>query len=125
MFGSFSWSDNQEKFAFIGEKKSLDSKDFSKFVEIENFGERLQSVKDPVLCVLTISSRSIQLIDISYSDNIEGSVRCPAQPVFANDNSIVFMGIDVGSKKLGMTYIYCRSSSIYHLNLSNYQASTF
>ncbi len=33
------------------------------------------------------------------------------------------MGIDVGSKKLGMVYIFCRPTSIYTLNLSDKVAS--
>lgn len=40
-----------------------------------------------------------------------------AQPAFINNNSIVFMGIQCGAKKLGMTYIYCRPTSIYTMNL--------
>lgn len=42
-----------------------------------------------------------------------------AQPSFIDNDSIVFMGIQSGAKKLGMTYIYCRPTSIYTMNLND------
>lgn len=125
MFGSFSWSESGGKFSFIGEKKKdlLKDEEFYKFAEVENFGERLQTVKEPVLCVLTIATHKLEVIEINWPEEIQGLIRYPAQPVFINEDSLIFMGIDVGSKKLGMTYIYCRPTAIYLLSLSSKQAS--
>ena len=117
MFGSLAWSPNNEKFIYVSEKKfSEDLKGFSKYAEKENFGERLQNVKEPVLCLLNIKSLEIEVIDPNQLDQLNSCFI--AQPAFIDDESIVFMGIKVGAKKLGMTYIYCRPTSIYTMNLA-------
>ena len=99
------------------------SSDFTKFAEIENFGERLQNIKQPAMCCLNLKDLKVNLIDIPY----EGEARLfPAQPAFVDEDCLVFMGIDVGSRKLGMTYIYCRPTAIYLFNLlSNDPASNY
>lgn len=117
MFGSLAWGPNNEKFIYVAEKKfPEDLKGFSKFADKENFGERLQNVKDPVLCLLNIKSLTIEVIDPNQLDQMNSCFI--AQPAFIDDESIVFMGIQVGAKKLGMTYIYCRPTSIYTMNLT-------
>jgi hypothetical protein len=112
-------------FSYISEKKNSGKEgeiiDFQKFSEVENFGERLQTIKVPVICLLNLKSLKVETFEVK---NFDGAVtRYPAQPSFVNDDSLVFMGIDVGSKKLGMTYIYCRPTSIYRLNLEDKLAS--
>lgn len=129
VFGSFSWSPSGEKFLYISEKKSNEGeeKDFKKFVEVSNFGERLQTTKEPVLCLLDVVNYKVEVLGVQYEGSCDcerdGAMRYPAQATFVNDDSLVFMGIDVGSKKLGMTYIYCRPTSIYLMNLSDKAAS--
>ena len=111
------WSLNYEKFIYVAEKKfPEDLKGFSKYAEKENFGERLQNVKEPVLCLLNIKSLEIEVIDPNQLDQLNSCTT--AQPAFIDDESIVFMGIQVGAKKFGMTYIYCRPTSIYTMNLT-------
>lgn len=108
---------------YISEKqkgKEVEEKDFTKFVEVEGFGERLQNIKEPVLCLLNVTSQEVKIIDIKYgcdSNNTVDVLRYPAQAMFVNDDSLVFMGVNVGSKKLGMTYIYCRPTLIYYMKL--------
>lgn len=127
MFGSFSWSPKGDKLLYISEKITGEKeiKNFNKFVEVENFGERLQTTKEPVLCLLDVVNFNVKVIEVDYEDCCEcdGVVKYPAQAAFVNDESLVFMGIDVGSKKLGMTYIYCRQTSIFFMNLSDKTAS--
>lgn len=120
MFGSFSWNENGTRFIYVAEEKIEEMKDHLKFVEVENFGERLQNVKEPVICYFDLITNIIKVLDIEYEEDCAGKGKVkkyPAQPVFIDDDNIVFMGIDVGSKKLGMVYIYCRPTSIYKLNL--------
>lgn len=93
-------------------------------MEVENFGERLQTIREPVLCLLNMKSFQVEVIDILYSGDCD-ILRYPAQATFVNDESLVFMGINVGSKKLGMTYIYCRPTSIYYMKLAEKTASNF
>lgn len=73
-------------------------------------------MKEPVLCIFEASTLKFTILDIKYQE--QGTIKYPAQQMFIDEESLVFMGIDVGSKKLGMTYIYCRNSGIYHLKLS-------
>lgn len=113
VFSSFSWSPNIDKFIYVSEKKQLDEpKGFSKFIEKENFGERLQSVKEPILCLFDLKTMKIETIEPDINSIYV------SQPVFITNDSIAFMGIKVGSKKLGMTYIYCRPSVICTMNLT-------
>ena len=98
--------------------------DIRKFVEVENFGERLQKIKEPVLCILNIENLKVEVVEIEYKEcGCDGVCRFPAQAVFVDQNSVIFMGINVGTKKLGMTYIYCRPTSIYLMKLNDKVAS--
>lgn len=112
MFGSFAWSSDCQKFIYVAEKKPSEEEiKFSKYIEKENFGERLQNVKEPIFCLFEVKTMKIGVIEMdSKAYNI-------AQPAFIDTDSIVFMGIQCGAKKLGMTYIYCRPTSIYTMNL--------
>lgn len=94
--------------------------DFKGFVEVENFGERLQATKEPILCIFNMANFKVEVIEIEYKVcGCDGVRRFPAEAVFVDENSVIFMGIDVGSKKLGMTYIYCRPTSIYLMKLTD------
>ena len=96
VFGSLAWSPSGAKFIYVAEKKSPeDLKDFSKFIEKENFGERLQNVKEPIFCLFDAKFMKIDVIE-SVLDSC-----FIAQPAFIDDESIALRGIHVGAKKLG------------------------
>lgn len=122
VFSSFNWNFEGTKFVYVAEKKKseVSIKDFSKYLENENFGEKLQNVKEPVICVLDISKLKARVLDFKFVESTsEKSLPnqiFPAQPIFGNENEIYFTGIAVGSRKLGMSYIYCRHSVIYCIN---------
>ena len=100
--------------------------EIEKFADVENFGERLQNINEPVLILFDLLNLKPELLNIKYYNETEtekGIFKYPAQPAFIDTGSVVFMGIDVGSRKLGMSYIYCRSTSIYRLNLQQSIAS--
>ena len=108
------WSPNCEKFIYVAKRKtSNESEGFEKFLEMENFGEKLQNVKEPIFCLIDVKTLKLELIQISLESNFI------AQPAFIDNDSIVFMGIQVGAKKLGLTYIYCRPTAIYEMDLSS------
>jgi hypothetical protein len=48
----------------------------------------------------------------------------PAQPVFIDEDNVTHMGILNSSKRLGMTYIYCRPTAIYQTSISSGKSST-
>lgn len=128
VFGSFSWSPNGNNFCYMAEKIIKDSGDlnlkYSKFYDDESFGERLQNVKEPVICHLNLISMKVDVIDFEIDSSNSRRIKLyPAQISFLNDETLVFMGIDVGSKKLGMTYIYCRQTAIYELELKSKKMS--
>ena len=114
VFGSTAWSPSASKFIYVAERKRKEQNGFEKFILVEHFGEKVFSVTDPVVCVLDLESFSVKVVDLV---NFEHSF--PSQPVFVNYDTICFTGIEIGSKKLGMTYIYCRNSSIYSAKLED------
>lgn len=115
VFGSFTWNPECEKFIYLAEKKPTENEQkFNNFIEKETFGERLQNVKEPILCLF-----EVKLMKIVEVIQLESSPFFAAQPAFIDNDSIVFMGIQRGAKKLGMTYIYCRPTSIYTMTLSS------
>ena len=111
-------------------ERSRKEPEIEKFADVENFGERLQNINEPVLILFDLLNLKPELLNIKYYNETEtetetekGIIKYPAQPAFIDTGSVVFMGIDVGSRKLGMSYIYCRSTSIYRLNLQQSIAS--
>jgi hypothetical protein len=111
LFGSIEWSPSGKQFMYVAEKKRIEQRGFEKFVHVEYFGEKLFLINDPVICVLNLEIFSVNVLNLDVPQNI-----FPSQPVFANEDTIFFNGIEVGSKKLGMTYIYSRNTSIYRAN---------
>ena len=61
----------------------------------------------------------IDIIDFADENRANSTKKYPAQASFVDEEKVVLMGIDVGSKKLGMTYIYCRNTAIYELDLKS------
>ena len=101
----------------------------SKYLENENFGEKLQNIVEPVVCVFEVLKLKSRVLKFEFTDEVNESENesnsnsndnkikiYPAQPVFGKGNEIFFTGIKVGSRKLGMTYIYCRHCAIYFIN---------
>ena len=124
VFGSFSWSPTGDSFIYVAEKlESQDSQSsilLSKYLDKENFGERLQEVRMPAMFILNVKTLKVTEMKVS----VESSYKIfPAQPVFIDEENIVFMGIPNLSKQLGMTYIFCRPTSIFSMRLSSGQAS--
>lgn len=81
----------------------------------------MQTVKQPVICILSTETFEVKVLDLKFTKDQEqnnGVKLFPSQPVFTTDNELVFTGISVGSKKLGLTYIYCRPSAIYSININ-------
>lgn len=114
VFGSIEWSPSGKRFMYVAEKKRTEQKGFEKFIHVEHFGEKLFVISDPVICVLNLEIYSIKVLDLDVPKNT-----FPSQPVFASEDTVFFTGIEVGSEKLGMTYIYCRNSSIYCANFGD------
>lgn len=85
----------------------------------------MQNIVEPVVCVLEVLKLKSRVLEFEFTEEIneiesnfnENKIKIyPAQPIFGNGNEIFFTGIKVGSRKLGMTYIYCRHSAIYCVN---------
>ncbi len=112
VFGSMAWSPSCSKFMYVAEKKREEQNEFEKFMFSEHFGEKLSSITDPVICILDIETCFVKILKLGISDSV-----FPSQPVFTDEQTIFYTGIEVGSKKLGMSYIYCRASSIYFSKL--------
>lgn len=99
---------------YVAERKRDEQKGFEKFVYAEHFGEKLSTIIDPVLCVLDLETCKVNVLSQVDMNDI-----FPSQPVFGDDDTIYFSGIEVGSKRLGMSYIYCRPSAIYRASVSS------
>lgn len=107
VFGPGSWSPTGRQFVYVAEEWRDEATSHDKYVATESFGERLQSVKRPVLCCLHVDRLEIRTFPLASGESL-----VPAQPVFGTEETLYFVGIRLGARKLGMTYIYCRHSAI-------------
>lgn len=108
-----SWSPNGNSLMYVAERKVPEKKGFEKYTLQESFGERLNNIRETVVCVLDVEKSEVSVLDLNLTQDY-----VPSQPVFADDSTVFFTGIQIGSKKLGMFYIYCRPTVIFMHDLN-------
>lgn len=117
-FTTFVRKENQKKNKKVSSQESkatdADSKEDKKtspgqeYSWKEEWGEALEGVVHPVLCVLTVDSEAVSVTDIANYSLLS--------PVWLKDNSLAFIGIYEDPRKLGLIYCPTRKSVIFAWN---------
>ena len=128
VFGSLEWSHDENKIVYVAEKKKNKSVSFfeqgkceskkedcdksegEKYVFEESWGELLNEVINPVICVLDLKKKKLQILEDVTPEDIS-----PAQPQFRGNDVIVFEGIKKTPFRLGRIYCVNRESQMYSL----------
>ena len=128
VFGSLEWSLDENKIVYVAEKKKNKSVSFfeqgkceskkedcdksegEKYVFEESWGELLNEVINPVICVLDLKKKKLQILEDVTPEDIS-----PAQPQFRGNDVIVFEGIKKTPFRLGRIYCVNRESQMYSL----------
>lgn len=125
VFGSLLWSHDGDKIVYIAEKKREKSLGFFektfdenkergfKYLYEEGWGEQLTDVTNTVMCVLTISDKTVEIVE-AIPDDI-----CPLNPTFGPNNGLVFVGLHTSPFRMGAMYCENRQSRVYHLDLND------
>ncbi|KAE9555179.1 hypothetical protein FO519_001603 [Halicephalobus sp. NKZ332] len=88
------------------------SGDFEKYVWKESFGEQIFEVVDPVLCLLTVETGEVKILD-SVPKNL-----FPVQKIFSEDEKfVIFSAVDAPHYKLGKVFCSNRHYSIGQINI--------
>uniref|UniRef100_A0A915PQ57 Acylamino-acid-releasing enzyme n=1 Tax=Setaria digitata TaxID=48799 RepID=A0A915PQ57_9BILA len=131
-FGGLKWSSGEGHLLYMAEKyikkkeyfdtdldwtneeKFLESNVGDKYELIENWGEQLHKVRQPVLSIFDVISGSITVLDV-----IPNTIT-PAFYVWSpNDEGIVFFGIHTTPVKLGKMYCNNRGGTLFYYDLGS------
>uniref|UniRef100_A0A914YNE1 Acylamino-acid-releasing enzyme N-terminal domain-containing protein n=1 Tax=Panagrolaimus superbus TaxID=310955 RepID=A0A914YNE1_9BILA len=89
-----------------------------KFLWKQSFGEQLFEVNDPVLCLLTVESGEVKILD-SVPKHLH-----PVQKLFSADESTVYFGaVEATNYKLGKVFCTNRPFTIGRIDLKEFQYS--
>ncbi|XP_060593623.1 acylamino-acid-releasing enzyme-like isoform X2 [Ruditapes philippinarum] len=128
-FGCLEWTAKEDRILYTAEKKykkavsyftkSSESDDKpdqtepgEEYVYREDWGEGLVGKHQSVLCILTISTGDIQVIDYTPANVSVGQAKW-----LPEDTGIAFTGWHQDPFRLGIIYCPIRKSTIFHLNL--------
>ena len=132
VFGSLDWSQDESKIVYVAEKKKNESVSFfeqgkcetkkedcdksegDKYVFEESWGELLDEVINPVICVLDLNEKKLRILEDVVPEDIS-----PAQPQFQGNDVIFFEGIKKTPFRLGRIYCVNRESQMYSLNIKD------
>jgi len=130
LFGGLSWNANETKVCFIGEvpapkaysspfipekveegdaakdKPQKPSQD-NKFLLKENFGETLEEKYDPAIFVFDLEANELERIE-GLTDGL-----VPQQPLFDEDDNVVFQGTYLPGKRLGLNFCLNKATALY------------
>jgi acylaminoacyl-peptidase len=132
VFGGFAWSPDETKIAFVGEvpevatfknpfeetKKEEESKgekpeenwQEDKFLYINDFGEGLNGKKQPAIFVFNLIENSLERLQ-GIPDGVY-----PQRPIFdEHSRGILFSGVSLPYKKLGLIYCLNRPTKLYYI----------
>ncbi|KAL4227008.1 hypothetical protein ACF0H5_014984 [Mactra antiquata] len=130
-FGCFEWSSKEDKILFVAEKKykkavsyftkPSDDKDSpdktapgEEYVVREDWGEGFVGKHISVLCILTISTGDINVIE-EIPDNVSvGQVQW-----MPDDSGVIFTGWQHEPYRLGIIYCPMRKSTLFHLDFNS------
>ncbi|KAL1132333.1 hypothetical protein AAG570_010289, partial [Ranatra chinensis] len=130
-FGSFEWSQKEDKLLFIAEKKCPKSEPFistkscsksqeegstkgSEYVYLEDWGESLVGKSCPVAVVCDLGSEDVRVLEGVPEDLSVGQV------VWApNGDGVVGVAWQTTPRRLGIVYCTNRTSWIFHLTPDN------
>ncbi|XP_067934647.1 acylamino-acid-releasing enzyme-like [Watersipora subatra] len=126
-FGSLSWSWQEDKIAYVAEKKKPKSRSYfveskkkddekdeaipgSKFLYKEDWGENLVDKVQPIVAVLDLEAETVEVVEDELLEESSSG-----QVVWCPDGSgLVFCAFPHGTQKLGMIYCPIRKSTLYH-----------
>ncbi|XP_050412759.2 acylamino-acid-releasing enzyme isoform X1 [Patella vulgata] len=127
-FGSFQWSYSEQKLAYVAEKKKtktgsyFDNKEDEKKDDIvkghehdvlEDWGEQLTKKSQPIVCILDISTGSVDVLETAENVSCGEVLWCP------NDSGVVFVGWDHEPFRLGLKYCTQRKSGVYYYDFES------
>jgi hypothetical protein len=141
VFGGIAWSRDQKKIVFIGEqpeianykafyrdledKKPEEKKDErdenkkeehwqdEKFLYQEHFGETLNTKKRPAIYIFNLEDNKLNKVE--FGEHLPLHVY-PQYPVFdQNSEGIVFSGLSMPYKKLGLNFCLNKETGLYYI----------
>ncbi|KAI5716301.1 hypothetical protein M8J76_004216 [Diaphorina citri] len=104
-FGSFVWSNNEDKLLYIAEQKGAE------YLYRQDWGEQLVGKIQSVIVVYDLASDALSILK-GIPDDL-----CPGQVVWApEDNGVVGVAWKTTPRKLGLIFCTSRLSYVFHLN---------
>lgn len=128
VFGSFSWSENEESVVFVAEKKKPKAvalgelnleptnenieKDIGGYLknaeEPESFGEGLQTKIEPEVWIFDVAEKKLRKVSNINYDNVY-----PCYPTFYKNEGLVYTGLYIQSQKLGLRACMNHAQSMF------------
>lgn len=136
VFGSISWSPSEEQIIFTAEKKdekkikmadlNLDDqnknliKDVENYInskqEQSNFGESLEKKMNPEIWTFDIKNKKLSKVKNVNYDEV-----WPSNPLFVNEEKIIFVGFKKTEPKPGIQYCICRRTNLFLIEKAIYE----